>query len=103
MATATEGLLSLAAATASLVDVDLNRKTRVDALEWREQDLAFMEEQRRWHEIAIQHRREDINYRRQEIEQRNLVNRRREIDEKNEQLKNIANIAALIAGFSLVL
>jgi hypothetical protein len=102
MASATESLLSLAAATASFVDVDLNRKTRVDAIQWREQDLAFMDEQRMWHQISLQQRREDMNFRRQEVEQRNLVNRRRDIDEKNEQLKNIANIAALIAGFSVV-
>ena len=99
---ATEGLLNFAAATASLVDVDLNRKARGDALEWREQDLMFMEEQRAWHALQVKCRREDMNFRQQEIEQRNLINRRREIDEKNEQLKNISNIAALIGGFSLV-
>lgn len=98
----TEGILNLAAATASLVDVDLSRKTRGDALEWRHEDVEFMEEQRQWHELSLKHREEDMKWRRQETQQRDLMNRRREIDEKNEQLKNIASVAALIAGFSVV-
>ena len=95
--------MNLAAATASLVDVDLSRKSRGDALQWREEDVEFMDEQRAWHELSLQHRKEDMYFRHQEIEQRNLINRRREIDEKIEQLKNIANISALIAGFSMIL
>ena len=38
----------------------------------------------------------------EDIAQRNLVNARREMDEKIEQLKGIANLSALIGGFSVV-
>ena len=47
-------MLNLAAATASIVDADLNRKNRDVAYEWRTNDLNFrnerLEESQKWYE-----------------------------------------------------
>ncbi|KAH9258406.1 hypothetical protein BASA81_003455 [Batrachochytrium salamandrivorans] len=86
---------------ASLVDADLSRKTRVDELLWREEDLRFMDMQRQWNEEFLRQRKQDLGWRREERFQRDLSMRMREIDEKNETLKNTGNVAALLAGFSM--
>jgi len=97
-----EGFLGLAAATASFFDLDISRQARDAALAWRAEDVEFMNAQREWQEAARRFREKEMDFRREEILQRILINRRREIDEKNEQLKNIASISSLIAGFSVI-
>jgi hypothetical protein len=85
----------------SLIETDLSRKAREDEILWHEQDVKFMEDQRAWHDIYLSNRRDDMAWRREELFQRDLHTRMREIDEKNETLKNTGNVAALLAGFSM--
>jgi hypothetical protein len=81
---------------ASLMDADLARKAREDELLWHEQDLKFHDLQRDWQATSLLRRDEDIRWRREEVFQRDLHTRMREIDEKNETLKNTGNVAALV-------
>jgi len=86
-----QGVLGMATA---LYDADLSRQQRIDAMQWRGEDVAYRNETVEW-------RKMDILWRQADLMQRDLDNRRREIDEKNEQLRQLANVAAIIAGFSL--
>ena len=52
---------------------------------------------------TLQCRHEDLKYRQIEIHQRYIDNARRTVDEKAEQLKSIATLSALLAGFSTVM
>lgn len=95
-------MLNIAASTASLLDVELSRKTRDREIQWRTEDVEFRREERLFRDEQRSWRREEIKWRIEDLRQRALDNRRREIDEKNEQLRSIANIAALIGGFDMV-
>jgi calcium release-activated calcium channel protein 1 len=95
-------MLNVAASTASLLDVELSRKTRDREIQWRSEDIEFRREERSFRDEQRAWRREEIKWRVEDLKQRAMDNRRREIDEKNEQLRSIANIAALIGGFDMV-
>lgn len=95
-------MATLASLSASLADVDLARRARQDALDWHNQDLEFRREERLQHSRAVMWHDQEVLFRNEERAQRLLINQRREIDEKNEQLRSLANVAALIAGFEVV-
>jgi hypothetical protein len=93
--------MDIASATVSSIDTDISRKNRVNQLQWQQQTIEQRQLERSWHDIEQLHRKEDMRYRVDELYHSDLEVLRREIDEKNEMLKYIAKVAALIGGFSL--
>jgi len=87
---------------AATVSAGLSQKTYADANEWRPIETDFRQNQAEWNRMEMDWQKEDKNFRMREVAQRKLINNKREVDEKVEQLRSIASTAALIAGFSVV-
>ena len=99
--TAANHLLGLAARSVSIVDLDLSFKQRQEAHDWRSQIEEFRNEERSWRRTREKHRLEDLIYRKSLILQHDLAVQRREMDEKNEQLRNLSSVSAIIASFTV--
>lgn len=101
-------------------DTALSKQWREEDRKWREEDRGWRRDDLEWREqekrhILLDHkfRSDSYAWRYSDVEQRHLENarylwlrfaekNRREIEEKSEQLRSVANLAALIAGFAVV-
>lgn len=83
-------------------EAPLHALLRASLLRREREDARFREEEREYKRHEEMRFDAAVAWRMQDVAQRLLDNRRREIDEKNEQLKSIISVAALIAGFEVV-
>lgn len=107
-----ERLVEAAQALLTGYDTALSRDWRAEDRKWREEDLKWREAERAKMSAELEFMEEQRRWRAADVEQRHLENarvlwarvverNRRDVEEKSEQLRALANMAALIAGFTL--
>ena len=75
----------------------------VEAKEWRSQDLKWRQEERRYRQQEIIWREQDLEWRENEKKVIALDQKERVVDLKCRAMKSIANLSALVAGFTIVM
>ena len=75
----------------------------VEAKEWRTQDLKWRQEERRYRQREVVWREQDLEWRQNEKMVIALDQKERVVDLKCRAMKSIANLSALVAGFTIVM
>lgn len=91
------------AAVGAVVDAVFGSYDLKNAKQWRDEDLQHREQEKQWREDAILR---EIAWRNADLERERRVlkleNEKRIIDARHKQLSAIAQLSALLAGFSMI-
>lgn len=91
------------AAMGAVVDAVFGSYDLKNAKQWRDEDLQHREQEKQWREDAILR---EISWRNADLERERRVlkleNEKRIIDARHKQLSAVAQLSALLAGFSMV-